>query len=106
MEWQEHKDPNTGLRYYFNAVTGVTQWSKPIGDGPLTPTVLQNAIVHRRPSSRGGPSTVHPTLSAVQSAEVISTGPETVGVNQLNKDYATLSRVSQPDSCKMLPRGS
>lgn len=33
-EWQQHVDPQTQRYYYYNTVTGVTQWTKP--DAPIT----------------------------------------------------------------------
>eukprot|EP00520_Triparma_pacifica_P019074 CAMPEP_0118663256 /NCGR_PEP_ID=MMETSP0785-20121206/17312_1 /TAXON_ID=91992 /ORGANISM="Bolidomonas pacifica, Strain CCMP 1866" /LENGTH=317 /DNA_ID=CAMNT_0006556943 /DNA_START=196 /DNA_END=1145 /DNA_ORIENTATION=- len=29
--WTSHHDPNTGQTYYYNTLTGATQWEKPVG---------------------------------------------------------------------------
>lgn len=36
-DWQQHVDPHTSRYYYYNTVTGVTQWEKP--DAPVSSAV-------------------------------------------------------------------
>ena len=34
-QWREAIDPKTNLLYYFNTVTGQTQWQRPLEMGPV-----------------------------------------------------------------------
>jgi hypothetical protein len=32
--WVEFEDPKTGCKYFYNRVTGTTQWERPVEMGP------------------------------------------------------------------------
>lgn len=46
-DWQQHVDPHSSRCYYYNTVTGVTQWDKP--DAPVS-SAVRHAVGNRIPA--------------------------------------------------------
>ncbi|KLT38761.1 hypothetical protein CC85DRAFT_252382 [Cutaneotrichosporon oleaginosum] len=73
-EWWELADPSRGNQsYYYNTLTGVTQWNRPDGDAFVIPLGLiqRNALSSRPPSPHRDSTengTVDSTSSSIQPA--------------------------------------
>ena len=113
--WTAHFDPNSGLSYYYNTQTGVTQWQPPKWEnaqavpmeglsGPMPHPAASQESIHPVPNYMGNycaqqpPLQLHPLQlpSALSqptqplrrkesSLPPIASGP-------LNKDYAAMAR--------------
>lgn len=46
-EWQAVLDPNTGMTYYHNTKTGVTQWTNPASQPAPTRKVSPELLLHK-----------------------------------------------------------
>ena len=84
--WTVHQSSSTGLLYYYNTKTGVTQWTEPSDfDGTYTPLQLELLVaVQAGPNSKATAAAITSASASGKVSDALASLKKTSGLDTLN----------------------